>query len=107
MQAKNEPASFSDRRVADHIRLLSEAAVGNLDGLQCPSCDKRSVSVWFTQPEGKVYRTWFVCAHRDFNSRAQNNSRPGFFSEDRVRQDFEERDLVNLRNAIFRVPDSQ
>ncbi len=107
MQAKNEPLSLSDRRVADHIRLLNEAAVGNLDGLQCPSCEKRSVSAWFTHPDGEVYRTRFVCARYDFNSLAQSSSKPNFFSEDRVRHDFEERDLANLRNAIFRVPDSQ
>jgi hypothetical protein len=96
-----------DDRLAAHMRLLKEASIGKLQGLGCPSCRQDSVSVWFTHPGAEIYRTWFLCASCDFNSRALNSSKPDFFLDDRVRQDLEERDAAILRNAIFKMPVDQ
>jgi len=46
-----------------------------LDGLQCPECDLRSVSVCFTPHHANEYRSWLICASCDFRSRTHNRTR--------------------------------
>ena len=94
----------SDDRPSSHLYLLKEAAAGRFDGLKCPQCYHKAISVWFTHPTSDVYRTWFICADCDFHTRAQNTERPRFFSDDRVSADLEERDLAIVRQTIFKRP---
>jgi hypothetical protein len=103
MPTGNSP-NRNDERLSLQVRLLSEAATGHLDNLECPSCRQAAVSVWFTHPAADMYRTWFICADCDFHTRAQNTERPTFFSEDRVSTDLEEQDLSLLKGALFKRP---
>ena len=59
-----------------YARLLSQLASGMLDGLQCPECDQRSVSVCFTPHHANECRSWLICASCDFRSRTHNRTRP-------------------------------
>jgi ribosomal protein S27E len=86
------------------LRLLKEANAGHLDDLECPKCRHAAVSVWFSHPAAEVYRTWFICGNCDFHTRAQNTERPGFFSDERVSTDLEEKDLAILRQSLFKRP---
>ena len=61
-----------DERSAHVVRLLKEPMPGTLDALECPSCHRDSVSVWFTHPGDGIYRTWFICSECSFQLRAQN-----------------------------------
>ena len=93
---------FSNREgVADLSRLAFAAERGQLEGLECPSCNQPEVSVWFTHTAPDEYRTWFFCSHCEFHSRAQNAGKPASFTEDRRRADLEERDRSILEKAIF------
>ena len=65
--------------------LAQAASEGKLDDLRCPQCECRTVSVFFTRPTSAEYHTWFVCSNCDFSMRAQNSSKPKFYSEDRDR----------------------
>ena len=94
----------SDARLRVHLHLLNEAANGRLDGLECPTCWKKTVSVWFTHPAVDFYRTWFLCTACDFHTRAQHAAKPAFFTEARVRSDLEDKDLSILEGAIFKRP---
>jgi len=67
------------------LSLLRAAAAGQLDGLPCPRCGERAVSVWFTRPTAVDYRTWFGCAKCGFEMSAQNSGRPPHYSEARDR----------------------
>src|SRR5579863_5290026 len=58
-----------------YARLLSQLASGMLDGLQCPECDLRSVSVCFTPHHANEYRSWLICASCDFRSRTHNRTK--------------------------------
>ena len=66
------------------VKLLRELESGQLDSLDCPSCDGQTVSVWFSHPGETEYRTWFVCSNCSFRMRAQNTTRPRFYSEERL-----------------------
>ena len=57
-----------------YARLLSQLATGMLDGLQCPECDQRSVSVCLTPHHANEYRSWLICASCDFRSRTHNRT---------------------------------
>ena len=94
----------TDERLSLHVRLLGEAAAGHLDNLECPTCRKAAVSVWFTHPSEDEYRTWFICDDCGFHTRTQNTERPQFFTEDRVSSELEERDLAILKNLVFKKP---
>jgi hypothetical protein len=100
----HKPRSHSEERVALHVRLAWEASAGHLDGLQCPECRQAAVSVWFTHPAEDTYRTWFVCDHCHYRTRAQCTERPPFFSEDRVNAELQERDLAGLKWARSMEP---
>jgi len=79
----------SPRRTADlqdRLRLLREASEGKLDGLSCPECGCREISVSFSVFE-RDYRTWFECSNCGFSMRAQNSGKPPFFCEERLRLD--------------------
>lgn len=67
----------SETRIStvNYARLLSQLAGGMLDGLQCPECDQRSVSVCFTPHHANEYRSWLICASCDFRSRTHNRTR--------------------------------
>src|SRR5258708_29521592 len=70
--------SDSDSRtlIEGYTRLLTQVASGVLDGLQCPECDQRSVSVCLTPHLPNEYRSWFICTSCDFRSRTHNRTRP-------------------------------
>lgn len=93
-----------EERLSLHLRLLDQVVAGHLNGLECPVCRQATVSAWFTHPLVDTYRTWFFCSNCDFHSRAQNSTRPLFFSQDRVRRDLEELDLSWLNQAVFKEP---
>jgi len=58
-----------------YTRLLSQLASGMLDGLQCPECDQRSVSVCFTPHHANEYCSWLICMSCDFRSRTHNRTK--------------------------------
>ena len=92
----------NEKRLSPQLHLLNEAAAGRLEDLECPTCRKTAVSVWFTHPASDTYRTWFICANCDFHTRVQNTERPQSFSQDRVNTNLEERDLSIFRQSLFR-----
>jgi hypothetical protein len=95
-----------DERFSRRVKLLNEAAAGRLEELQCPECDKLTVSVWFTHPEKESYRMWFLCSACNFHTRVQCTGKPSHFSEIRRRIDLEERDASILGESIFKRPAS-
>jgi len=70
------PDSDSRTLIEAYTRLLTQVASGALDGLSCPECDQRSVSVCLTPHHANEYRSWFICTSCDFRSRAHNRARP-------------------------------
>jgi hypothetical protein len=84
------------------VALLHEVNAGNLDNLECPKCQHKTVSAWFTRPEPEAFRTWLICAHCDFWSHVINSAMPLSFSEDRVRMDLQENDAAILRSMRFK-----
>jgi len=94
----------SREKVAGLSRLAFAAERGQLEGLECPSCNQPVISVWFTHPAPDEYRTWFFCAQCDFHTRAHNGKRPAFFTEDRRRDDLEDRDKAILEQAVLKRP---
>jgi hypothetical protein len=94
----------NDESLKVQLRLLGKAAAGQIEDLECPSCGHAAVSVWFTHPAADVYRTWFICADCDFHTRAQDTSRPSFFSEARINTELEERDLSILKQSRLKRP---
>ena len=103
MPAENS-LSPNDERLSLNLRMLSEAANGRLDDLECPKCRQATVYVRFTHPTPNVYRTWFICFNCDFHSRIQNIEQPPFFSEERISSELEEKDLAILKQSIFKRP---
>jgi hypothetical protein len=101
MPSGNSKDSQIEERVAMHARLTYEADSGRLENIQCPSCRKLSVSVWFTNPSGGVYRTWFLCNTCYFHSRVQNKGTPHFYSTGRCRADLGEYDALILEQSVF------
>jgi transcription elongation factor Elf1 len=83
MSKENSPPRATD--VTAQLRLLQAASEGKLDGLTCPNCEEATVSVYFTHPAPKEYRTWFVCGNCDFSTRAQNSEMPEYYSTERDR----------------------
>ena len=83
----NDKRRFQHRLADVQARLLlvQAASEGKLDGLRCPNCACFSVSVYYTHPAANEYHTWFVCKYGDFSMRAQNSSKPEFYSEERDR----------------------
>ena len=81
------PESSLDRIADAQARLLlvQAASEGKLDDLRCPQCECQTVAVYFTRPAATEYHTWFTCLNCDFSMRAQNSSKPEFFTEDRDR----------------------
>jgi RNase P subunit RPR2 len=73
------------RKLNEALTLAREALEGKLDELRCPKCEGQSVSVYFRRQTPKEYHTWFVCSNCDFSMRAQNYSKPEYYSEDRDR----------------------
>ncbi len=67
------------------LDLLQAAASGQVEDLPCPQCQKARVSVWFTHPEPKEYRTWFTCEACGLEMRAQNTGKPAHYSKKRDR----------------------
>jgi hypothetical protein len=98
------PDKGTDERLSSYLQLLRESDAGHLDELRCPKCGKSAVSVWFSHPTEDVYRTWFICLECDFHTRVQNSERPRSFSEQRVSTDLQERDLLILKQSIFKKP---
>jgi phage FluMu protein Com len=107
MQSESSKKADNKEKLSLQLRLLAEADAGHLDSIKCPNCRQAAVSVWFTHPVVNTYRTWFICARCHFVSRAQNSKRPPFFSEARVCQDLEDRDLSALNKSIFKVRPSK
>ncbi len=84
--------------VVRRVKLLHELESGLLDSLKCPSCGEPTVSVWFSHPGETEYRTWFVCSNCTFRMRAQNTTRPRFYSEERLSHELDVYDerLLNM-----------
>jgi len=104
MPGKDSQKTKSDARVSELLRLANSATAGRFEDLECPTCRRNAVSVWFTHPAADVYRMWFVCADCDFHSRAQLADRPSYFLESRVHPELEERDRAILKQSIFKGP---
>ena len=83
MSNDGSPSLETDLRA--RVALCQAAVDGKLDGLPCPRCRQRCVSVWFTHPAEELYRTWFVCSRCGFEMRAQNTGRPPHYSAERDR----------------------
>src|SRR5262245_34736446 len=81
----SENSLFPTHDVAERLDLLRAANEGRLHGLTCPRCATPNVSVWFTHPNEREYRTWFVCDNCRFEMRAQNSARPQHYSKERDR----------------------
>lgn len=75
----------SQRQVADGLALAQAASEGKLDELRCPQCKCQTVSVYYTRQTASEYHTWFTCSNCDFSMRAQNSSKPEFYTPDRDR----------------------
>jgi hypothetical protein len=82
---QNENSLSQTHDVAERLELLRAANEGKLDGLTCPRCAKPCVSAWFSHPNEREYRTWFICDHCGFEMRAQNTGRPPHYSKERDR----------------------
>ena len=93
------------RLLARQTAMLWELDAGALDGLKCPACGERAVSVWFTHPQDFVYRTWFLCRKCPFQMRAQDTGRPKFFADERVHQHLDAYD-TRLISAL-RLPNPE
>jgi len=78
--------------------LLHAVNAGKLNNLECPKCQHKTVSAWFTRPEPETFRTWLICADCDFRSHVINSTMPPFFSEDRVHGDLQETDAAILKS---------
>jgi hypothetical protein len=93
------PDNSSSSEVARKLVLLRALESGALDGIECPNCHQHTVSVWFTHPTDNEYRTWFICGECTFEMRAQNTSRPRFYTAERVnnRLDEYDREVRGLR----------
>jgi ribosomal protein S27E len=91
-------------RVRLRIAMLEEASKGRFENLECPDCRKPTASVWFTNPAPGEYRTWLLCALCDFHSHVMNSGKPRYFTEDRRRNDLEERDKAVLNQMVARKP---
>jgi protein-arginine kinase activator protein McsA len=85
------------------LALLDSAERGVLDELTCPNCHRRAVSVWFSHPSEDEYRTWFLCSNCSFQMRAQNTSRPNFYSDGRIKALLNEHD----RKILERIDRNQ
>jgi hypothetical protein len=75
-------------RIADiqaRLLLVQAASEGKLDDLRCPTCERQTVSVFFTRPGANEYHTWFVCSKCEFSMRAQNSGKPEFYTQERDR----------------------
>ena len=103
MQSQDNPRQTELEGI---IRLLTLAASGVRDSLPCPKCGKAGVSVWFTNPAPEEYRTWFACVECGYESRAHDTARPAHYSEDRIHQGYQARDLEILRRAKFPRPEA-
>jgi hypothetical protein len=90
--------------IEGYTRLLTQVASGILDGLQCPECDLRSVSVCLTPHQANEYRSWFICTSCDFRSRAHNRARPSSLTKDRVKPRVEFGNALIRPIAIFKRP---
>ena len=84
MPEQNSRNHGSSDDVTCRLRLLRDLESGRLDRLDCPDCNKQAVSVWFSHPREAVFRTWFVCSNCSFRMRAQNTTRPKFYSDERL-----------------------
>jgi hypothetical protein len=67
------------------LLLVKAASEGKLDDLRCPHCECQTVSVYFAHPSAAEYHTWFACSNCGFSMRAQNSSKPVFYTKDRDR----------------------
>lgn len=91
----------SDTQLQARLNLLSAYEAGALDSIQCPQCHKHSVSVRFTHPSPKEYRTWFVCSNCSFQLRTQTVGVPLFFTENRIDEYLEAYDVDLLKKRKF------
>lgn len=96
--------SDSRMSIEGYTRLLTQVASGVLDGLQCPECDQRSVSVCLTPHHANEYRSWFICTSCDFRSRAHNRARPSSLTKDRVKPGLLIRPALTRPASIFKRP---
>jgi ribosomal protein S27E len=85
-----------ERKVEQRVALLRAVEAGTFVELPCPDCGHHTVSAWFTHPAADEYRTWFVCADCPFEMRAHDTGRPSRFCEERVHDQFQERDRAVL-----------
>jgi hypothetical protein len=90
--------------IEGYTRLLTQVASGVLDGLQCPECDQRSVSVCLTPHHANEYRSWFICTSCDFRSRAHNRARPSSLAKDRAKPALQIRPALIRPTSIFKRP---
>ncbi len=83
MKSENSLGRLADAQA--RLLLVQAASEGKLDELRCPQCECQTVSVFFTRPIPEEYHTWFACGNCGFSMRAQNSSKPAFYSLDRDR----------------------
>jgi hypothetical protein len=85
MKLMKDEGSRSLADLQDRLQLLRAEEAGQLEGLIGPRCKKSTVSVWFTHPTEREYRTWFLCENCDFSMRAQNVGQRAHYSKKRDR----------------------
>lgn len=93
-------------RLAEIQNLLSAEDAGVLDGLDCPDCHLRSVSVRYTEPQEGVYRLWFLCSQCKFQQRVQLAGKPKHFSIERVDERLQKYDADILEKCHFKLPEN-
>lgn len=92
-------------RLAKFQHLLVAEEAGVLDGLECPDCHSRSVSVRYAEPQQRLYRLWFLCSECNFHQRVQLAGKPKHFSIDRVDERLHAYDADIIEKCHFKPPD--
>jgi len=95
---KNE-RNPSRTEVEETVALLKALVSGSIDEIECPSCRRHCMRVWFTNPAQAEFRTWFVCSHCGAKRRVQDSCRPRFYREDLRNKELEayDRELLSSR----------
>ncbi len=75
----HESSTDHPELIKAQIALLEQVDAGHLNGLLCPKCKTKSVSVWFKGSE----RTLVKCQQCDFDSLAIITGLPKFYTSER------------------------
>jgi hypothetical protein len=87
----------SQDRLKKYRPAFAAMEAGLLDGIECPECCEKAVSVRFTHSRPAEYRTWLVCGRCSFKLRLHTVGVPSAFSEGRVDEYLETYDADLLK----------